>query len=127
MRVIPGPRNRRSISQVLGAVFCLLLLTGCRVDMHIQPKYRPLDASNFFDDGRSARPEIPGTVARGHLRTDEQLYTGRTNGAVADTFPFPMTRADLERGRERFDIYCAPCHAGRAGRLFGWAGVHPGI
>jgi hypothetical protein len=95
---------------MLGAVFCLLLLTGCRVDMHIQPKYRPLAASNFFDDGRSARPVIPGTVARGHLRTDEQLYTGRTHGEVADTFPFSLTRADLERGRERYNIYCTPCH-----------------
>ena len=95
---------------LIPAAFCLLLSTNCRVDMHVQPKYRPLDGSNFFDDGRSARPEVPGTVARGHLRIDEQLYTGKTAGVAADTFPFPLTRADLERGRERYNIYSTPCH-----------------
>lgn len=88
----------------------LSLLTGCRLDMHVQPKYKPLEPSSFFDDGRSARPVVPGTVARGHLRTDELLYTGKVNGAPADAFPFPITRRDLERGRERYNIYCTPCH-----------------
>jgi cytochrome c len=78
--------------------------------MHLQPKYLPYDPSTFFDDGRSARQPVPGTVARGHLRLDELLYTGKENGVLADKFPFPMTRADLERGRERFNIYCTPCH-----------------
>jgi hypothetical protein len=89
---------------------CLLISAGCRIDMHLQPKYRPLDPSPFFDDGRSARPVIPGTVPRGHLRTDELLYAGKVNGTVANTFPFPITRQDLERGRERYNIYCTPCH-----------------
>ncbi len=53
---------------------------------------------------------VPGTVAHGHLRTDTLLYTGRINGVVADEFPFPITAADLERGRERFNVYCTPCH-----------------
>jgi mono/diheme cytochrome c family protein len=87
-----------------------MLLAGCRLDMHIQPKYLPDEPSNFFDDGRSERPVVPGTVARGQLHTDELLYTGKENGVVADKFPFPMTRADLERGRERYNIYCTPCH-----------------
>ena len=78
--------------------------------MHLQPKYKPLDSSNFFDDGRSARPPVPGTVARGHLRIDEHLYAGKVNGVPVDTFPFPITRHDLERGRGRYNIYCAPCH-----------------
>jgi mono/diheme cytochrome c family protein len=78
--------------------------------MHVQPKYMPDDPSSFFQDGRSDRPEVPGTVARGHLRTDELLYTGRVNGVLADQFPFPVTREVLERGRERFNIYCTPCH-----------------
>lgn len=95
--------------QVLVAL-CLLCSAGCRVDMHIQPKYSPLDASGFFDDGRSARPVVPGTVARGHLRIDEALYTGRLNGALVDAFPFPITRNDLGRGRERYNVYCTPCH-----------------
>ena len=87
-----------------------ILLAGCRLDMHIQPKYLPDEPSNFFGDGRSERPVVPGTVARGQLHTDELLYTGKENGVVADKFPFPMTHADLERGRERYNIYCTPCH-----------------
>jgi cytochrome c len=78
--------------------------------MHLQPKYKPLEPSSFFDDGRSERPAIPGTVAHDHLRTDAHLYTGRVDGVLVDSFPFPITRRDLERGRERFNIYCAPCH-----------------
>jgi cytochrome c553 len=87
-----------------------MLLAGCRLDMHIQPKYLPYEPTDFFADGRSERPPVPGTVARGQLRTDELLYTGKENGVVANEFPFPITRADLERGRERYNIYCTPCH-----------------
>jgi hypothetical protein len=83
---------------------------GCRLDMHVQPKYAPEDASSFFEDGRSVRPEVPGTVAHGHLRANELLYTGKVNGVEADVFPFPITRKVLERGRDRFNIYCTPCH-----------------
>ncbi|MGC9997485.1 MAG: cytochrome c [Terriglobia bacterium] len=93
-----------------GLAFCGVFLFACRLDMHVQPKYKPLDSSNFFGDGRSVRPEVPGTVAHGHLRTDELLYTGKVNGVPADLFPFPITRQVLERGRERFNIYCSPCH-----------------
>jgi hypothetical protein len=95
-------------------VWCLcavtMLVAGCRLDMHVQPKYLPYEPTNFFGDGRSERQPVPGTVARGHLRLDELLYTGKENGALADKFPFPITRADLERGRERYNIYCTPCH-----------------
>jgi len=90
------------------------LLAGCRTDMHVEPRYNPLAASSFFSDGRAARPLVAGTVARGDLRTDEHLYEGRVNGQPATTFPFPITRQDLERGQERFNIYCSPCH-GRLG------------
>ena len=95
---------------VLPAAFGLLVSAACRVDMHIQPKYKPLDPSPFFDDQRSERPAVPGTVARGQLRIDEQLYTGRVNSQLADTFPFLIRRQDLERGRERYNVYCSPCH-----------------
>jgi hypothetical protein len=78
--------------------------------MHIQPKYEPLDPSTFFDDGRSARPPVPGTVARGELRINEAMYTGKVNGVPVDAFPFPITRKDLERGRDRYNIFCSPCH-----------------
>lgn len=88
------------------------MLAGCRVDMHIQPRYNPYDGSTLFKDGRSERPMVPGTVPYGpaNLRTDELLYTGRINGQTADVFPFQITRQDLERGRQRFNIYCTPCH-----------------
>lgn len=86
------------------------LLAGCRLDMHLQPKYLPEQPTDFFGDGRSERQPVPGTVARGHLRLDELLYTGKENGVVVDKFPFAITRADLERGRERYNIYCSPCH-----------------
>jgi len=88
----------------------LMFLAGCRLDMHLQPKYLPYQATSFFPDGRSERQPVPGTVARGQLRTDELFYTGRENGVAANKFPFPITRADLERGRERFNVYCTPCH-----------------
>jgi cytochrome c553 len=95
---------------LLFAVCVVSLAVGCRRDMQVQPRYNPYDASNFFDDGRSVRQPVAGTVARGHLRLDELLYTGKINGKEADTFPFAITRADLNRGRERYNIYCAPCH-----------------
>ena len=104
--------NVRSATALRWAAIAIVgvLMTGCRLDMHIQPKYRGLEPSSFFADGRSERPVVPGTVARGKLRTDELLYTGKINGQVVDIFPFPITKADLERGQQRFNIYCAPCH-----------------
>ena len=87
-----------------------MLLSGCRLDMHVQPKYLPYEPTDFFGDGRSERPVIPGTIARGHLHDDELFYTGQENGVAADKFPFPITQADIERGRQRYNIYCTPCH-----------------
>jgi mono/diheme cytochrome c family protein len=104
-------KNKFALSS--GALL-LFTLTGCRDDMHNQPRYKPLAASEFFADHRSERPEIEGTVARGHLRIDSARYTGKFNGEDIDQFPIPITRADIERGRERFNIYCTPCH-GRLG------------
>lgn len=88
-----------------------LLLTACRQDMQDQPRYKPLAATDFFGDGRSARPLVEDTVARGHLRLDDALYTGKSGDTDVDTFPFPITRADVLRGQERFNIYCSPCHS----------------
>jgi len=82
--------------------------------MHDQPKYPPLRASAFFGDDRSARPLVAGTVARGHLRQDSLLETGRIGNTDADVFPFTVDAPMLARGRERFNIYCSPCH-GRTG------------
>src|SRR5271166_5948696 len=89
----------------------LLALAGCRQDMHDQPRYKPLAATDFFGDRRSARPPVDGTVARGHLRLDAARYTGKAGGQDVDEFPFPITKADLERGQARFNIYCSPCHS----------------
>jgi mono/diheme cytochrome c family protein len=92
------------------ALLCMLLVEGCRLDMHIEPRYDWDSASSYFPDGRSERPMVPGTVARGHLRIDELLYTGKTNGQYANVFPFSITKKDLDRGQQRYDIYCTPCH-----------------
>jgi len=83
--------------------------------MHDQPKYVPLRESTFFGDARSARPPVAGTIARGQLRDDPILVTGKQNGADVDTFPFPITERVMRRGQERFNIYCSPCH-GRTGQ-----------
>ena len=89
--------------------------TGCRRDMFQQPFSKPLESSDFFQDNHMAsRPLLPHTVARGHLEADRVFYTAKIGTNLVETFPFPITRAVLERGRERFDIYCAPCH-GRTG------------
>jgi mono/diheme cytochrome c family protein len=78
--------------------------------MQDQPKYIPLRPSTFFDDGRSERPLVEGTVARGHLDADAALYTGKIDGKPVDTFPFAITRDVLDRGQQRYNIYCSPCH-----------------
>jgi hypothetical protein len=94
------------------ALFLLALgcTAACRQDMHDQPRYEALEKSTFFADGRSARPAVEGTVARGQLVQDEHLATGKVKGEFATALPFPLTRELLERGRERYDIFCAACH-----------------
>ena len=96
-------------------VFVVIVSFGCRQDMHDQPRYKPLARSAFFGDERSARPLVEGAVARGHLRDDSLLYTGKAGGVLADAFPFPVDETVLRRGQDRFRIYCTPCH-GQVGR-----------
>ena len=79
-----------------------------------QPKYGPLEPSDFFADGMSARPRVPGTVARGELDIYSFMATGKINGQDGDGFPMPVTMAVMNRGEERFNIYCSECH-GRTG------------
>jgi mono/diheme cytochrome c family protein len=95
---------------VLVVVLLALGAAGCRQDMHDAPRFKPLAASDFYADGRASRNPPTGTVARGWLRADEALYTGRINGELATEFPFAIAHADLQRGRERYNIYCTPCH-----------------
>lgn len=97
-------------SSILSLLIMLLGLTNCRQDMHDQPRFEPLEANAFFSDGRASRPLIDDTVARGHLRLDKHFYTGKVDGELVATFPFPITEDVLKRGRERYDIFCTPCH-----------------
>jgi mono/diheme cytochrome c family protein len=115
--VRPGRREFMT-SQSKGIAFAILastaILAGCRQDMHDAPRYEAYEASSTFADGRASRVAPAGTVARGWLRDDEALYTGKINGQPVDEYPFAIARADLERGQQRFNIYCTPCH-GRLG------------
>jgi mono/diheme cytochrome c family protein len=106
-------RVSKRLSIGAGAL-AFITLTACRQDMQNEPRYKPLAESEFFADGRSARPMVEGTVARGHLRIDEARYTGKIDGEDIDQFPIPIAKEDIERGQARFNIYCTPCH-GRLG------------
>jgi hypothetical protein len=97
--------------RVYGGLVCLLALAGCRNDMHDQPRFKPLAMSDFYADLRSSRAPVEGTVARGDLREDSYFYTGKMGANPGDYMPFPVSEEVLARGRERFDIYCAPCHS----------------
>jgi mono/diheme cytochrome c family protein len=91
-----------------------VVLAACRQDMHDAPSYDPLQQSAFFPDGAASRMLVANTVARGQLREDEHLYTGKVNGQTATEFPMPVTAEVMARGQERFNVYCSPCH-GRTG------------
>jgi mono/diheme cytochrome c family protein len=85
-------------------------IAGCRQQMADQPHQRPLEPSNFFDDGMASRPVEPGTVARSGREQNDQLLSGKVDGKLADTFPFQVTMEVLARGQERYEIFCTPCH-----------------
>jgi hypothetical protein len=104
-------RKSRRYSGLLLLASVSLFAAGCRQDMQDQPKYIPLRPTDFFGDGRSARPLIAGTVARGHLNDDDLFNTGKSaDGKFSDEFPFPVTKDIVLRGQQRFNIYCTPCH-----------------
>lgn len=105
------PRASERLARILGcAATVVFALAGCRLDMHVQPRYNPEGPSTFFSDGRSVRDPVPGTVARGQLRIDDHLYAGKVDGKDAEQFPFPIKAADIARGQQRYNIYCSPCH-----------------
>ena len=101
--------NRRLLTAacLLGAA---TFTGGCRQDMHNTPVGQPLRQSMFFKDQSSARPLVEGTVARGTLQDDAAFFTGKNGAATADALPFALTREVLDRGEQRFNIYCTPCH-----------------
>jgi mono/diheme cytochrome c family protein len=110
------PSGQSASVALLGAA--LLVSTACRNDMHTQPRYKVYAETDFFGDGRSERPTIADTVARGQLHLDEARYTGKLNGKDVETIPIQISKEDVLRGQERFNIYCSPCH-GRLGNGHG--------
>lgn len=111
MNAILRKIENRKVLTTAALTLALIVLAGCRQDMHDQPKFKPLAMNNFYPDQRSARPLIEGTVAREDERADQYYYTGKLNGQPGTEFPFPVTREVLERGQERYNIYCSPCHS----------------
>jgi mono/diheme cytochrome c family protein len=91
----------------------ILVLAGCRNDMHDQPRMKTFAMSDFYADLRSERTPVEGTVARGQLNEDTYFYTGKLGANPGDYMPpqVPVNGENLARGRERFNIYCAPCHS----------------
>ena len=107
-------RQLHSMSSKFGrfvATALMIAFTGCRQDMQDQPKFLPLRGTSFFVDGRSARSQVPGTVARSQGEAGSYFQTGLIDGKEGDGMPIPVTTALLARGQERYSIYCSPCHS----------------
>ncbi len=101
----------RGSQKILMAAMAGLAVAGCHTDMWVQPKiHEPYQESKFFKDGSTARPLVEGTVARGHLRLDDAFYTGYKDGKLVREFPLPITEELIRRGKERYTIFCSPCH-----------------
>jgi len=98
------------MNRKLLVLFLPLLLVGCRQDMHDAPRYDPLEESVVWRNGMSAQQLVQGTVARGHLNDDVLLNEGKIDGQPSAVFPFAITKAELDRGQERYNVYCSPCH-----------------
>lgn len=116
------PHSFRAFCEMSGraltaaGLFAVMLIAGCRQDMHNQPKMIPQRGTDFFADHRGARPQVVNTVARGQLDEDTYFYTGVVQGPNGyreekNEMPFPVTMTVLRRGQERFNIYCTPCHS----------------
>ncbi len=100
---------RRNTLSIL-AVTVGMTVAACRQDMHDAPRYEPLEASPFFSDGSASRTPVANTVARGQLNEDRHWHEGVVDGRPAELFPMPVTAEVMARGRERFDVFCSPCH-----------------
>lgn len=132
---IQNSKFKKSLPIFAFLVFHFAFLTGCgvRFDMQDQPRYKAYKKSDFFADGRASRDQVEGTVARGQLRENKAFYTGKIDNPDAsapvqsttdatgntlvttfpnsiDEFPVPVTKELVERGRERYNIYCIVCH-----------------
>lgn len=131
---VGSEQRRKGLYWLLVTAVCLLAAgCGIRFDMQDQPRYKVYKKSEFFSDGLSSRPLPPGTVARGLLKEDKAFYTGKidnpnpnvqvettTNAAgntivtsfpnAIDEFPVPVTKELVDRGQDRYNIYCIVCH-----------------
>ena len=108
--------------KLLGGLVLLcyaLVMTGCGVNMRDGSRLIPLERDTFFPDDKSSREPVAGTVARGQLRADEAFFTGKSNGADVTTFPMQINATVLQRGQQRYNVYCSPCH--------GYAGYADGM
>lgn len=96
----------------LAALGALVVLgSGC-ADMKDQPRFEPFEKTDFFDDGRASRPLVEGSVPRGFLREDDRYYRGLAeDGTFVRTMPVDVDQAMLDRGRDRYDVFCSPCHS----------------
>jgi hypothetical protein len=88
----------------------IFAIAGCRQQMADQPHQRPLEPSNFFDDGMASRPVEPGTVARAGQEQNGARFDSKVDGKLVDAFPFEVTMEVLGRGQDRYEIFCSPCH-----------------
>ena len=103
-------RRSRLKPLALSLLLSAAAAAGCRQDMHDAPRYDPLEESAVWRNGMASLPLVQGTVARGHLNEDTTMFEGKDNGQPAEAFPFAITRAELDRGQDRYNVYCAPCH-----------------
>jgi mono/diheme cytochrome c family protein len=105
-----GTRFQRLAAASIACV-SMLGLAGCRQDMQDQPKFFPQRGTSFYADGRSARPQVMGTVARGQEDAGSYYHTGMINGGEGDGLPVPLTPELIARGQERYNVYCTACHS----------------
>ena len=107
--------NRRTVRLLAALALTAVVSAACRQDMHDAPRFDPLESAEMFANGSSARPIVAGTVPRGQQNDDLYLHTGKgPDGQPVNAFPFAITHDDLDRGQERYNVFCAPCH-GRTG------------
>jgi mono/diheme cytochrome c family protein len=106
--VVKRPSQKNILATV--ALLGLALFAGCHSDMYDQPRGKPLAESHFYENGQVARPLVDGTVPHSDTPSDELLLTGKIDRRLSDTFPFRVTKEVLDRGHQRFEIYCSPCH-----------------
>src|SRR5689334_17493531 len=108
-QIRPGAVMKIPVRCSLG-VLLLMFLASCTQQMADQPRCDPLQASDFFPNGSSARPLPEGVIPYDQVAQDELRDTGFINGKPADRFPFAVDAALMSRGRQRYNIYCSPCH-----------------